>query len=107
MLIIDEIGYVQPDFIWENAPRHETKGWRDGVRCYSHLPNGSLLDDKWALSRLFQPSHVKELLEHEPNGRTDQWGKDFAALESHCFRGPLGFRKLAELAGISIQSKAE
>jgi selenocysteine lyase/cysteine desulfurase len=59
------------------------------------------------LARLFQPSHIKELLlEHEPNERTNHWGKDFAALESHCFRGPLGFRKFAELAGINIQPKA-
>ena len=39
-------------FLWENAPRAETKGVRDGVACYSHLPNGIVLDDKWALARL-------------------------------------------------------
>ena len=40
------------DFLWENAPRSETKHGRDYVKCYSHLPNGSILDDKWALARL-------------------------------------------------------
>ena len=40
------------DFLWENAPRSETRKSRDFARCYSHLPFGMLLDDKWALARL-------------------------------------------------------
>ena len=98
---------AQPDFIWENAPRHETKGWRDRVRCYSHLPNGSLLDDKWALARLFHPSHIKDLPLHQgKNEKVNYCEKNLAALESHCFRGPLGFLKFAEHVGITFPSKA-
>ena len=64
-----------PSLLWENAPRHESKGTRDEVRCYSHLPNGTaLLDSKWALARLMRnaPESVAEL-------------------ETHCFRGRTGF----------------
>jgi hypothetical protein len=72
-----------PDFLWENAPRHETQRYRDIVKCYSHLPNGkAVLDDKWALARLFSTKETKQ-------------GKSptrLATLESHCFRGLTGFR---------------
>ncbi len=39
-------------FLWENAPQYNTRVIRDTVSCYSHLPFGILLDDKWALARL-------------------------------------------------------
>ena len=38
---------IVPDFLWENAPRNDTKLYRDDVQVYSHLPNGSaILDSK-------------------------------------------------------------
>ena len=74
---------IVPDFLWENAPRRETKEYRDRVKVYSHLPNGtSLLDSKWALGRLF--STAKE--------ENDSL---LAALETHCFRGLEGFMSFA------------
>ena len=30
-------------FLWENAPRSETKSIRDKVKCYSHLPVSSIM----------------------------------------------------------------
>lgn len=33
-------GESEVDFLWENTPRRATQPWRDGVSCYSHLPNG-------------------------------------------------------------------
>lgn len=68
-----------PSLIWENAPRHQTKGARDGARCYSHLPNGTaILDSKWSLARLMRGC--------DPLGA-------LATLETHCFRGRTGFAK--------------
>ena len=68
-----------PSLLWENAPRHETKDKRDGVRCYSHLPNGTdVLDSKWALARFMC--------------RVPQHGA-LATLETYCFRGRRGFDK--------------
>lgn len=62
------------DFLWENAPRRETRIYRDSVRVYSHLPNGTeILDSKWVLARL---------LEGLP-----------AALETYCFRGVSGYEE--------------
>ena len=61
------------DFLFENCPRFQTRSIRDFVKCYSHLPNGSILDDKWALSRI-----TRKLPLH---------------LESHCFRGITGFHQ--------------
>jgi len=81
------------EFLWENAPRFETKQFRDKVRCYSHLPNGiTVLDDKWALARLFQKDHAtnENLMERSP----------FASLESHCFRGKSGFREFTNRVGM-------
>ena len=72
-------------FLWENAPRYETKSIRDTVQVYSHLPNGiHLLDDKWALARL--------LMTTTTNNNTDNNNNDddellATTLESHCFRG--------------------
>ena len=38
------------DFLWENAPLSRS----DGVRCYSHLPNGTaILDNKRVLAQLY------------------------------------------------------
>jgi len=51
------------EFLWENAPRFETRLHRDKVKCYSHLPT-SILDSKWVLARLMP-----------------------ANIESHCFQG--------------------
>lgn len=86
-----------PDFLWENAPRHESKPVRDFVRCYSHLPNGgALLDSKWVLGRLLG------------GGATES--KDpphLATLETHCFRGIAGFRCFAERVGLSSQEEEE
>lgn len=70
-----------PDFLWENAPRRETKAYRDIVKVYSHLPNGtSVLDSKWALGRLF--ASCKDPM--------------IGSLETHCFRGLDGFQDFAE-----------
>lgn len=80
-------------FLWENAPRYETKSIRDTVQVYSHLPNGiHVLDDKWALARLMMiPSS------HNCSGNHDE---ALATLESHCFRGSDGFRIFAQRVGL-------
>jgi selenocysteine lyase/cysteine desulfurase len=68
-----------PNFLWENAPRRETRGYRDTVPVYSHLPNGSsILDSKWVLGRLLTSDTSED--------------PDLATLETHCFRGLNGFR---------------
>jgi len=73
--------YDEPiDFLWENSPRFNTKRLRNGVKCYSHLPNGSILDDKWALARV--TSRKRHFL------------------ESYCFRGMSGFRDFACAIGL-------
>ena len=80
-----------PHFLWENAPRPETKEYRDQVRCYSHLPNGlSVLDSKWALARLFK------------NGAKESSSSSslLAALPSHCFRGGSGFKRFCDKVGM-------
>jgi len=89
--------FIVPRFIWENAPRRETRPHRDGARAYSHLPNGtSVLDDKWALARLL-PGRGTAV----ENGPCDGTAiGDLAPLESHCFRGPDGFRKFCNSVGM-------
>lgn len=78
---------VVPDFLWENAPRRETKDYRDSVKVYSHLPNGtSVLDSKWALGRLFS-SVDKKKKDQDPL---------LANLETYCFRGLDGFQAFAK-----------
>lgn len=73
-----------PHFLWENAPRRDTKEYRDYVKCYSHLPNGlAVLDSKWALARLFAA----------PEGAA-------ATLDSHCFRGSAGFGRFCDKVGM-------
>ena len=70
-----------PDFLWENAPRQDTKQYRDNVKCYSHLPNGiSILDDKWKLARL--STTINQTTNRE------------LFLLSYCFRGKHAFQKL-------------
>ncbi|KAI2510786.1 Aminotransferase class-V [Fragilaria crotonensis] len=75
-----------PLFLWENAPRPETRDYRDQVLCYSHLPNGlSVLDSKWALARLFRDGEMET---------------DRCALPSHCFRGKTGFQQFCDKVGM-------
>lgn len=75
-----------PDFLWENAPRHETKEIRDHVKVYSHLPNGiNILDSKWVLGRLFS----------EANRDANDESPYLATCETHCFTGKEGFCKFA------------
>lgn len=78
-------------FIWENAPRNETKTFRDTASCYSHLPSGMhILDDKWILGRLLthEQRRRKEGSENDDDGR--QIDDSFAPLETHFFRGRSG-----------------
>lgn len=83
---------VRPDFLWENAPRNDTKVWRDKVSCYSHLPNGTnILDSKWVLARLLSGSGCCT----QSNDKADA-NPHLAVLESHCFRGVTGFRAFAD-----------
>lgn len=66
------------DFLWENAPRQETRHYRDSVRCYSHLPNATqILDSKWVLAKL-----------------------QVSTLTSYCFRGNNGLLELVEVLGL-------
>ena len=92
-----------PDFLWENAPRHETKAYRDVVRCYSHLPNGTdILDSKWVLARLLggggrRRPEQQEQQHHEPSsGDSTTTNPSLATLEAHCFRGRQGFQQFAQ-----------
>lgn len=95
-----------PDFLWENAPRHETRQYRDAVTCYSHLPNGTdILDSKWVLARLLgQPQQQQQqreytimMEEEEPADMTDP---ALATLEAHCFRGRDGFVDFCHMVGL-------
>ena len=80
-----------PDFLWENAPRKETKSFRDRVKCYSHLPNGTaVLDSKWALARLCNDDDSQETF-----------------LESHCFRGLSGFKDFCQKVQFFDSSTAD
>jgi selenocysteine lyase/cysteine desulfurase len=77
-----------PDFLWENAPRQETRSYRDKVKCYSHLPNGTaVLDSKWALARLFD-NRLHPPPSHDSNS--------LSTLETHCFRGLVGFQQFCQ-----------
>ena len=70
-----------PHFVWENAPRKDSKVFRDTLKAYSHLPNGTgILDSKWVLARLLVPDDKDRTI-----------FPSLAALESHCFRGPDGY----------------
>jgi hypothetical protein len=116
------------DFLWENAPRNETKHIRDYVKCYSHLPNGSILDDKWALARLMgqhptssssvtsgsnaadghgnirRGGHGERRMRDESNTTTNSNNCYLATLESHCFRGTNGFEIFANRVGLLHRS---
>ena len=96
-------------FLWENAPQYNTRTLRDTVSCYSHLPFGILLDDKWALARLLGSGSRRN-----GNGGVDGGGNDdndddafdnphLATLESHCFRGA-EFVKFAKRVGLLLPS---
>ena len=90
----DTTDNIEPEisFLWENAPRYETKSIRDAVQVYSHLPNGiNVLDDKWALARLM-PSNCNDNDEA------------LATLESHCFRGSEGFVTFAKRVGLLLST---
>ena len=83
-----------PDFLWENAPRHETRDYRDKVKAYSHLPNGSnILDCKWVLGRLLSDTNEED----DPL---------LATLETHCFRGLDGFESFGNKVEL-FKSKEE
>ena len=78
---------AKPDFLWENAPRHQTRPYRDQVAVYSHLPNGTdILDSKWVLARLFE-QHAKK-------------ANNVDALTTHCFRGTTGFTEFCQKVGL-------
>jgi selenocysteine lyase/cysteine desulfurase len=86
---------VDPDFLWENATRRESKGYRDTVQVYSHLPNGeNILDSKWALGRLFSDA----IDENDPL---------LATLETHCFRGLDGFESFGQKINLFAPSNEE
>ncbi|KAL7554866.1 hypothetical protein ACHAWF_018411 [Thalassiosira exigua] len=105
-------------FLWENAPRRETKPYRDAVKVYSHLPNGILLDDKWALARLLGGTGGSEGGDRggSGSGSGSCGGADGGSgegseggvgeedarldvLESRCFRGA-GFASFARAVGL-------
>jgi hypothetical protein len=85
---------IIPHFLWENAPRKETKDYRDHVLVYSHLPNGStILDSKWVLGRLFANGHDVADQTKDPL---------LATCETHCFSGPDGFEDFARRMNLLI-----
>jgi len=87
-----------PDFVWENAPRKDTKAYRDTLKAYSHLPNGTaILDSKWVLARL---------LKGNDNHEDHQKFPLLAALESHCFRAPDGYRAFCQQAFSSNEKQS-
>eukprot|EP00536_Pseudo-nitzschia_multiseries_P000660 jgi/Psemu1/179293/e_gw1.8.160.1 len=89
---------IIPDFLWENSPRHETKGIRDHVKVYSHLPNGiNILDSKWVLGRIFAMSD------------DDKLGKNpfLATCITHCFSGLDGFKDFARSVELLDQSTSD
>jgi len=87
-------------FVWENAPRHDTKQIRDFALCYSHLPNGiDILDDKWVLSRLLTDNETASDTRQSINGIIRHPNYDEcspAILNTICFRGREGLMSLYE-----------
>jgi selenocysteine lyase/cysteine desulfurase len=81
-----------PDFVWENCPQKDTKPYRDRLKCYSHLPNGLLLDSKWALARLLSAHDGEE--GHDDDQDDDDDDDHHRQLETHCFRGISGLRRI-------------
>ena len=97
-------------FLWENAPQYNTRTLRDTVSCYSHLPFGILLDDKWALARLLGSGSRRNCADDGGVGGDDDNDDAFnnphlATLESHCFRGA-EFVKFAKRVGLFLPSTA-
>jgi selenocysteine lyase/cysteine desulfurase len=97
-----------PTFVWENQYHaRATRPYRDTLKCYSHLPHGCLLDDKWALARLSQQlggSSSSKSSKQQPN---KPHKLDNVILKSHCFIGPDGFRDFChqvELLGVTSTS---
>jgi selenocysteine lyase/cysteine desulfurase len=86
-----------PDFLWENAPRHETKNIRGDVTVYSHLPNGiNILDSKWVLGRIFanQDDNTSE-------------NPLLATCETHCFSGLDGYQTFARSVKLLAGPRSE
>ena len=102
-----------PDFLWENSQGLKSKPYRDQVKAYSHLPNGTnILDSKWVLGRVFS-SHNDQQLNHQDEKRND--GADesssessslLATLETHCFRGIDGFETFGNKVKIFDENDA-
>jgi len=89
------------DFLWENTPRNATKEFRDYVKCYSHLPNGTgVLDSKFALGRFMMDTEYLSQNQVTEDGDNDQ-DSSLAVLETHCFRGPVGFEDFAHHVGLT------
>ena len=57
------------DFVWQNTPTRDARHLRARARVYSHLPNGSMLDDKWALALLQRRMRCDMLETHCLPGR--------------------------------------
>ncbi|CAB9516469.1 Cysteine desulfurase [Seminavis robusta] len=80
-----------PDFVWENGPRKATRPYRDILKAYSHLPNGSAcLDSKWVLARLLNEDAETSI------DKNDNAFSFLATLESHCFKGPDGYASFCQ-----------
>jgi hypothetical protein len=91
----DVDNYNIPDFLWENCPRQDTKAYRDDVKVYSHLPNGSaILDSKWVLGRLLVGTTKQQGCD-EGKPRYEPSNPHLAICETHCFTGLNGFREFA------------
>lgn len=84
-----------PSFLWENSPRRETKGYRDDVTVYSHLPNGiNILDSKWVLGRLFADDY--DTRTRDSSSKKVNRNPLLATCKTHLFCGLNGFNKFAE-----------
>jgi selenocysteine lyase/cysteine desulfurase len=100
-----------PDFLWENCPRQATKSYRDDVKVYSHLPNGSaILDSKWVLGRLLTSKKIVAAPAASSSSRSISCGDNdtcnplLAVCETHCFTGMDGFREFALKMNLLQQS---
>lgn len=91
-----------PQFVWENAPRKDSKPHRDTLKAYSHLPNGTaILDSKWVLARLLVVD------DNEDSSRGSSKFPHLAALESHCFRGPQGYATFCQQVMFSKEESSQ
>lgn len=90
-----------PNFLWENEyDRRCTRHYRNRLRCYNHLPNGSMLDDKWALAKLFSSSSFRK--DHKTYLFSDS---PVSVLPSYCFQGSRGFYDFALRVGLLPSSE--